>query len=282
MTARPIILVPPSEGKATAGEGPAWRPGTSRFSELDAARERVAASLVRAMRGGRDRRKALLGVSGDALEHATTANRTVRESATMPAIDRYTGVLYGALDHRAMPRRSQSRAADQLVVFSGLWGLLSPIDPIPDYKLKMGASLAGLGKLSTWWRPWLTDALAAVTEGRVVWDLLPNEHAAAWAPDDARLASRIHVRFVDRSVTDGVERLVVVSHWNKLLKGALVRHVLATQLDDPSGLEAFDHPLGYRYAPSLTTRDGNRVTVSLIRGADTSQEARGEVAIGDR
>jgi hypothetical protein len=35
----------------------------------------------------------------------------------------------------------------------GLWGVVAPRDPIPDYKLKMGASIGRLGKLSTWWRP---------------------------------------------------------------------------------------------------------------------------------
>ena len=36
------------------------------------------------------------------------------------------------------------------------------------------------------------------------------------------------------------------------------------QLDDPAGLTAFDHPLGYRYAPSLTDTTGSRIIVSLV------------------
>jgi len=56
-----------------------------------------------------------------------------------------------------------------------------------------------------------------------------------------------------------------VSHWNKLLKGALLRHVLATQLDDPEGLVEFDHPMGYRYESGLTTETADGVThVSLV------------------
>ncbi len=66
---------------------------------------------------------------------------------------------------------------------------------------------------------------------------------------------------------DGRTDLVAVSHWNKLLKGALVRHVLAHQLTEVEGLADFDHPLGYRYAPDLTEEadDGIRVLVSFVK-----------------
>jgi cytoplasmic iron level regulating protein YaaA (DUF328/UPF0246 family) len=264
--AGPLILIPPSEGKATGGSGDPWQPGTSRFATLDDPRQRVVKALLRAMRGSAVRRGALLGVKGGALAAATAANRSVREAPTMAAIERYTGVLYAELDPATLPRRSLTRARDQVVVVSGMWGLGAPFDPIPDYKLAMGSSLEGLGRLSTWWRPHVTHALAEVAGGRTVWDLLPNEHAAAWAPDAASLDARVRVRFLDRSVgADGEERLVAVSHWNKLLKGALVRHLLATQLDDPAGLIHFDHPLGYRYDPARTETHGTQVTVSLLR-----------------
>ena len=53
-------------------------------------------------------------------------------------------------------------------------------------------------------------------------------------------ARRLTVRFVD---TEGR----TVSHWNKLLKGALVRHLLVDPTSDPDDLAGWRHPLGYRY-----------------------------------
>jgi len=61
-----------------------------------------------------------------------------------------------------------------------------------------------------------------------------------------------------------VDDLVAVSHWNKLLKGALVRHIVSTQLDHAAGLEEFVHPLGYRYRPDLTKHEHDRTVVSLV------------------
>jgi len=248
----PLILLPPSEGKATGGVGAAWKPGTDAFAELDASRQQVMAALAKAMKGSLATRSKLLGVKGVALGAATDANRAVQTSATMAAIDRYTGVLYDAFDHAGLPSTARKRAGAQVVIFSGLFGLVTPTSPIPDYKLKMGAALPKFGRLASWWKPQLTRALSPRVDGRVVWDLLPNEHASAWNPIDTTPAARYTVKFLDDVGTGTQRRLVTVSHWNKLLKGALVRHVLTTQLTDPAGLIDFEHPEGYEYRPDLT------------------------------
>jgi cytoplasmic iron level regulating protein YaaA (DUF328/UPF0246 family) len=139
---------------------------------------------------------------------------------------------------------------------SGLWGLVAPADPIPPYRLKMSASLEGLGRLSTWWRPRLVPALAALTEGRLVWDLLPNEHAAAMDWSRAVPAQRVTVRFLDAQGR-------TISHWNKLLKGSLVRWLLSEQPPGPEALTAFRHPLGYRFDPQASVLDGAVASVVL-------------------
>ena len=262
--APPLILLPPSEGKARGGEGDPWVPGSMSFPELDDSRRKVAAALRRTMRSNATVTGKLLGVKGEALAEARSTNRDVLTSPTTPAIERYTGVLYDALDHASLTAAQRRRAAAQLVIFSGLWGIVTPTDPLPDYKLKMSASLSPMGRLGTFWRPQVTAALRPAVSGRTVWDLLPNEHAAAWQPrrdDDVR---RITVRFLDDVPAGSGRKLVTVSHWNKLLKGALVRHVLRTQLDEPEGLAEFEHPLGYGYEPSLTETTDLATTVSLI------------------
>lgn len=250
--APPIILIPPSEGKAAGGRGAPWAAGTMGFSELDESRRLVATALQTAMADSEPALAKLLGVKGEALAAARSVNERVLTAGSKRAIDRYTGVLYDALDHHTLDATSHRRLNRQVIVFSALWGLVRPNDSIPDYKLKMSASLDGIGRLSTFWRPLLGEALAQQTNRKVVWDLLPNEHSSAWRPPANSYRARISVRFLD-DVADGKGRkLITVSHWNKLLKGALVRHVLATQLSDPDGLTRFEHPLGYVYDPSLT------------------------------
>jgi cytoplasmic iron level regulating protein YaaA (DUF328/UPF0246 family) len=270
-TRPPLILLPPSEGKASGGSGPAWQCNTMVAPELDDRRSQVLAALVRAMNRPQVARAKLLGVKGDALALATATNLAVMAGATRPAIERYTGVLYEALDVTSLPAVHRRRLTRQVRIVSGLWGIVGPADPIPDYKLKMGASIGPIGKLSTWWRPAITAALAPMAGRRTVWNLLPNEHAATWRPDPGAGAAApravISVRFLDEVRRGAGTELVTVSHWNKLLKGAFVRHVLATQLVEVDGLVEFTHPLGYRYRPDLTevAPDGVQIAVTLVK-----------------
>lgn len=255
----PLILLPPSEGKAPGGGGPPWSPGAMAV-DLDDRRIRVMDAVARAMRGSQASRAALLGVKGEALVRATDANRTLGTSPTLPAIERFTGVLYDALDAPSLPAAARRRLGGSVLVVSGIFGLVAPTDPLPDHRLKMSASLPRLGRLSTWWRPAVSEELARRSRGRTVWDLLPNEHAAAWAPDPD--LPRATVTFLEQR-PDG--RLVAVSHWNKFLKGALVRHLLEHPATTPDDLAAWDHPSGYRLDPSLTTRTGGLVRLSMVQ-----------------
>jgi len=258
-TKLPLIFLPPSEGKAMSGTGPAWDPSNMavqlRNNKGADARTVAIKALSAAMVKNQAERSKLLGVKGATLESATLANQSVLVSSTLPAIERYTGVLYDALDAPSLSAMVRRRMQRSIVMFSGLWGVVSPQDPIPDYKLKMGATLPSLGKLSTWWRDIISPELAVLAKGRQVWNLLPIEHNAAWTPPQQ--LRQVTVKFFERR-QDG--SLVAVSHWNKYLKGALVRHLLEHPESTPASLEHWQHPSGYLLNPALTEQH-NAVTV---------------------
>ncbi|MDG2428838.1 MAG: peroxide stress protein YaaA [Acidimicrobiales bacterium] len=257
----PLILLPPSEGKAHGGEGPPWENTGQSFPQLAESRREVIAALSEAMGEAPEARSKLLGVKGGRAVEATASNLAVSTAPTMVAMSRYTGVLYDALDYRSLPTEVRQGVDRQVVIFSGLWGAVRPTDPIPDYKLKMGAMMPGLGRLALFWKSILSATLAESAAG-TVWDLLPNEHSAAWDPSVA--ARRIKVRFLDDVIRDGKRKMVTVSHWNKLLKGALVRHVVEHGVDEPEGLIDFTHPEGYEYDSSLTVVGNTTTEIALV------------------
>jgi len=255
----PLILLPPSEGKALGGTGDPWKPGVMAI-DLDDHRQKVIAALATAMRGTEAERAKLLGVSGRTLADATASDKQVTRAPTLPAIERYTGVLYDALDHRSLTQTQRRRLAASVVIVSGLWGAVMPGDPLPAYRLKMGAGLPRLGKLSSWWRTPLTETVRALADGRPIWNLLPKEHDAAWAPPAAR--EQYVVRFLDRQ-KDG--SLVAVSHDNKSLKGALVRYLLAHPTAGPADLAGWTHPARYRYSARASERHDATTIVAMVR-----------------
>ncbi len=174
----------------------------------------------------------------------------------MPGMQRYTGVLYKELAWATLPSVARHRGERQVRTVSGLWGLVAPGDAIPPYKLKMSAALPGLGRLATWWRPRLAPVVADLVAERVVWDLLPIEHSAAMDWSHSHPAQRVTVRFLTAEGT-------LVSHWNKLLKGSLVRWLLTEQPEGPEALVDFRHPLGYRFDAGASDLSGAEATAVL-------------------
>ena len=230
MASRTLILLPPSEGKAPGGDGPPWQAGSMAVAGLD------------------PQRRALLAAAPPGVVDP--------RGPTLAAIERYTGVLYRELDAASLRGQARRRLERDVLVVSGLWGLVAPGDPIPAYRLKMSARLPGIGRLAPWWRPHVSAALGARVRGASVWDLLPAEHAAAVDWSGPVPARRTTVRFVDRS-----DR--VVSHWNKLLKGSLVRWMAETGARRPEDLASFDHPQGYRLDEVASSFGSRRAEVVL-------------------
>ena len=110
----------------------------------------------------------------------------------------------------------------QLVVPSGLMGVVRGDDPVPPYRLRMGARLEPLGRLATWWRPAVSAAIQRRARGREIVDLLPKEHRAAWIPADN--AQGVRIELIERTGKPG-------GHFAKAAKGRLARAILLDGLE---------------------------------------------------
>jgi hypothetical protein len=219
-----MLLLPPSEGKADGGDRrrSAWTPDSGSFGRnLGDARAQIVHALA-AVHGGDEK---LLGVRNDLLVRAQSANSSLIGAPTLPAWQRYTGVVWDHLDPDTLPAASRK----QIVVVSGLLGLVRGDDPVPDYRLKMGANLRPRGKLSTWWRESLTTELARVARRRFVIDLLPQEHRAAVVLDGL---NGVTVSLVEPTGAPG-------GHAAKAAKGELARAIL---VDGPGVMQNWRHP----------------------------------------
>lgn len=260
-----ILLLPPSEGKAAGGSKrtnwPALAddPKRNAFPALNEPRAAVLQALHAALADPAVDDEKLFGVKGEALDAALAVNGALPGGPLLPAIERYTGVMFDFLDYAGMAPRVRTAFNGHALLFSGLWGLLRPRDLIPDYKLKMDASLPALGPLATFWRPHVSAALNPLAARKVVWDLLPGAHARAW-DGKADYAARWQVKFVEAKGG----KLRTVTHWSKALKGALVRYICANRVTDPAALCDFSHPEGYVYRPEqskLSKRGGELLFV---------------------
>jgi len=179
-----LILLPPSEGKTAPAAGAPADPGQLWLPRLAPARRRVLSRLVAlsrrtSARGVADS-LAVLGLS--AAQHGEVArNAGLPTAPAAPAAEVYTGVLYEALDPAGLAPDARGRLDEQVVVFSGLWGVLRLTDRIPAYRCSVGVALPVLGGLTAYWRKALGPALDRAAADGPVLDLRSGAYAAMWA-----------------------------------------------------------------------------------------------------
>jgi cytoplasmic iron level regulating protein YaaA (DUF328/UPF0246 family) len=221
---RPVlVLLPPSETKHPGGDGAPLDLGALTAPELTPLRAELADALV-TLAADVLAARTVLGLS-PRQDDEIDRNARLRISPTLPAVLRYTGVLYDALDVRSMTRAQRARADRRLAIGSALFGVVRAGDPIPAYRLSAGSTLPGTGPLRTFWKPALTDALAGIDD--LVVDLRSGSYAAL-----APIAGAVTVQVVSER-SDGAR--AVVSHFNKAHKGRLAR-LLATTTAEPDGV----------------------------------------------
>ncbi|MFD5867186.1 YaaA family protein [Corynebacterium sp. NPDC060344] len=206
-----LILLPPSETKSTGGSGaPVDLEGLS-WPELTGIRSEIAEDLV-ALAADRDAAMTALKL-GPKLADEVDANAALLTSPTMPALDRYTGVLFDALGAASLSPAARGR----LAVGSALFGVVGGEDMIPKYRLSGGSKLPRSGAPSAAaptmrarWGKAITAALADGDHGLIV---------------DLRSGTYMNLGKVPGAVTATVLTTEgkVVSHFNKHHKGLLAR-----------------------------------------------------------
>jgi hypothetical protein len=125
-----LVLLPPSETKAPGGDGPPLDfAALTAAAELTSVRTELVEALVK-LADDVPASRAALGLSPK-LDDEIARNAALWTSPTMPALLRYTGVLYDALDVRTLTKAQRARAGRRLAVGSALFGLVAADDPVP-------------------------------------------------------------------------------------------------------------------------------------------------------
>jgi len=195
------VLLPPSETKHPGGTGPPLDLASLKFPELTVIRRQLIDELV-SLSSNVEASVAALNISSGRPGHATAGGRVISPllrdqvisngllsfAPTMPALLRYTGVLYAAMNDPALSRPELARADERVLITSALFGILGGGDLIPPYRMSAAAHLTGLPSMAVLWRSRLATALAGIT-GPVL-DLRSGAYAA-FAPMPGAISVRV-------------------------------------------------------------------------------------------
>ncbi|GAA1529470.1 cytoplasmic iron level regulating protein YaaA (DUF328/UPF0246 family) [Microbacterium ginsengiterrae] len=205
------LLLPPSETKRPGGDGAPLDLAALSLSALTPQRDEAINALV-ALAEDPARAQRILKLSerqvGE-IDH----NRALRSSPTMPAVDRYTGVLYDALDAASLSPASREWLGAHAWVHAAPFGPVGALDAIPAYRLAAGTSLPGIAPLK---RHWSVAVRSAVEDEAPAFILdLRSEAYVGLGPLPDSVPSA-YVRVV-------TEQGRALNHFNKKAKGTLTR-----------------------------------------------------------
>ena len=222
-----LVLLPPSETKSDGGDGAPLDLGELSMPQLTVTREALVQALVD-LAADHEASTVALGL-GPTQADEIERNAKLWVSPTRPALARYTGVLFDALDAAGFTRAQRAKAYRRLAIGSALFGAVRAGDPVPAYRLSGGSKLPGFGTLASLWRPELSDALSAEAAGELVVDLRSGVYQQLGPVPGAVTAT------VLTEQPDGSRK--VVSHFNKHHKGLLARALVLTRAE-PSDIGA--------------------------------------------
>jgi uncharacterized protein len=170
------------------------------------------------------------------------------------ALFAFRGDVYEGLQATSLSESDYSFAQNHLLILSGLYGVLKPLDLIQPYRLEMGAWLkTRAGKdLYDYWRKKITISLNSHLKDEksgILINLSSIEYFSAI--EIKKLKARIiSPRFLDFNKGS----FKVVSFYAKRARGLMSRFIVQNKIDNPDHLVAFNEE-GYNYDNQLSKGD---------------------------
>jgi len=146
---------------------------------------------------------------------------------TMKAIQRYNGVAYDAINYTELPLKAQEYIDNNVIIFSNLFGVVSALDSIPNYKYKQGSKLPNI-EVEKYYNQHLTPFLEEHLDDEIL-DLRAGFYEKFYKPKSAKVIS---VKFLKEGK--------VVSHWAKHYRGKLLRELALQNIQNFSEFMAME------------------------------------------
>lgn len=144
-----------------------------------------------------------------------------KKQELLPAIERYSGVMYKAIDYEWITEKGRMYFDTYFFISSGLYGLLKPQDMIVNYKLPIEVKW-----LALYWKDILTQRLRELKPDIIV-DFLPESYKKMidWKYLDIQV---VHIDFY--TIKDWFQKKL--SHGVKKVKGEYIKNICEKGITD--------------------------------------------------
>jgi uncharacterized protein len=209
-----ILLLPPSETKISGGKK---AKENLSFPELDTARALVKTHLLNLCQDEVAAMKSLK--LGPRLASEVEVNLDLKRPVVLPAIKRYTGVLYDALCESGFTATMEKNAKRNLFIQSSLFGLINAMDEIPNYRLSAGSKLPGVNLKTVWNKA--HQEIFNNLGNKILLDFRSKAYLELAPIPTTHPSYQVEVL-----VEDSTGKRRPLNHFNKKTKGQFVREIL--------------------------------------------------------
>lgn len=197
-----LFLLPPSEGKNAE-----WNPGNEVLTYVFDKPAEIAKNVTE-----KD-----LKCIGNRFEEWVTLNTQLVNGQTeniAQAMNRYSWVMFNAIDYIGMTDKWQDYFSDNFMILSGMYGIVKPNDMIGNYKLPIESK--GLVK---YWKDDITKALNESWAEYIV-NLLPLSYMKM-IDFKTLIPKLVNINFQ----TEKQGKIVKISHGVKKIKGEWIKNI---------------------------------------------------------
>ncbi|WP_183091914.1 peroxide stress protein YaaA [Mycetocola lacteus] len=221
-----FILLPPSETKRQDEPGAVSFNedlySGLRFPELGIVRQELVADLELLCADPVAAAAALK--LGARLAGEVALNTALESAPRLPALERYTGVLFDPIEAPTLSRAERTWAAAHILIQSAPFGPVGAMDPLPNYRLSATAKVPP----TTLKKRWAAAGAAALASLHGFVLDLRSEAYVALSPL-AATGNHAYLRVVAAPEPGQSTPGNALNHFNKKTKGLLVARLLATR-----------------------------------------------------
>jgi cytoplasmic iron level regulating protein YaaA (DUF328/UPF0246 family) len=191
----------------------------------------------------------LMNVS-DAIATRTSVAYEKWGSDTSPAVYAYVGDVYKGFFAETLSQDDIMWAQQHVMILSGLYGALRPLDYVSAYRLEMKAKLQinGAKNLYEFWGDSIARYVDQAADG-IICVLSSDEYAkVATAHTSSRIVTPV---FLDKKPNG---KIGTVPIYSKMMRGVMARWIIDHRIDTPDALQSFSM-YGYAFDAAHSTSD---------------------------
>ena len=183
-------------------------------------------------------------------------NNIFNQSNSAPAILSFNGDVYKNIDTNNFSEQDIIYLKDKVLILSGLYGILRPLDYMQPYRLEMGTELSknkilfqqNYSNLYKFWQNDVTNYINKMKSDTII-NLASNEYFKVINP------SLTKKRFIDLIFKDNKNgQLKIIGISSKKARGAMTDYAIKNKISNPNELKQFNN-FNYKYNQDLSSNN---------------------------